>query len=161
KRSYACENEGRNSADAIFEYLRSDARASLFFYMKTAEAQLEPKTPSGRHPAAQPVWRRKDLLSLEELSREAIFTVLEQAAGFKEISTRSIKKAPTLRGKVVLTLFYEPSTRTRASFSLAAQRLSADVLELDLEASSAKKGETLVDTARNLRAMGVDVFVIR
>jgi aspartate carbamoyltransferase catalytic subunit len=129
--------------------------------MKPIEAQLESKTPSGRQQAIAPQWRRKDLLSLEELSREEIFTVLEQAAGFKEISTRSIKKAPTLRGKVVLTLFYEPSTRTRASFSLAAQRLSADVLDLDLEASSAKKGETLVDTARNLRAMGVDVFVVR
>lgn len=130
--------------------------------MKTVETHPEQaRTPSGRLVAASPVWRRKDLLSLEELSRDEIFTVLEQAAGFKEISTRSIKKAPTLRGKVVLTLFYEPSTRTRASFSLAAQRLSADVQELDLEASSAKKGETLVDTARNLRAMGVDVFVIR
>lgn len=130
--------------------------------MRPIEAQLEqPRTPSGRLQAAPPLWRRKDLLSLEELSRDEINTVLEQAAGFKEISTRSIKKAPTLRGKVVLTLFYEPSTRTRASFSLAAQRLSADVQELDLEASSAKKGETLVDTARNLRAMGVDVFVIR
>ena len=114
-------------------------------------------------PAARDVsvWKRKDLLGLELLSREEIVAVLDQAAGFKEISARSIKKAPTLRGKVVLTLFYEPSTRTRASFSLAAQRLSADVLELDLDASSAKKGESLVDTARNLRAMGVDVFVIR
>ncbi|NUO16372.1 MAG: aspartate carbamoyltransferase catalytic subunit, partial [Planctomycetaceae bacterium] len=121
-----------------------------------------PTQASGETPAAPPIaWRRKDLLGLEELTREEILTVLDQASGFKEISTRSIKKAPTLRGKVVLTLFYEPSTRTRASFSLAAQRLSADVQELDLDASSAKKGETLVDTARNLRAMGVDVFVIR
>ncbi|MCC6572737.1 MAG: aspartate carbamoyltransferase catalytic subunit [Planctomycetes bacterium] len=86
---------------------------------------------------------------------------LDQAAGFKEISTRSIKKAPALRGKVVLTLFYEPSTRTRTSFSLAAQRLSADVVEIAQEASSAKKGESLVDTARNLQAMGVDLIVVR
>lgn len=106
-------------------------------------------------------WKRKDLLGLEELSREEILHVLDTASGFKEISTRSIKKAPALRGKVVLNLFFEPSTRTKASFSLAAQRLSADLVDIVKEASSTVKGETLVDTGRNLEAMGVDIVIIR
>ncbi|MCA8936747.1 MAG: aspartate carbamoyltransferase catalytic subunit [Planctomycetes bacterium] len=106
-------------------------------------------------------WTRKDLLGLEELDREEIEHILDTATGFKEISTRSIKKAPALRGKVVLNLFFEPSTRTKASFSLAAQRLSADLVDVVKESSSAVKGETLVDTGRNLEAMGVDIVVIR
>lgn len=106
-------------------------------------------------------WTRKDLLGLEELSRTEIEHILDTANGFKEISTRSIKKAPALRGKVVLNLFFEPSTRTKASFSLAAQRLSADLVDVVKESSSAVKGETLVDTGRNLEAMGVDIVVIR
>ncbi|MCA8911764.1 MAG: aspartate carbamoyltransferase catalytic subunit [Planctomycetes bacterium] len=107
------------------------------------------------------VWTRKDLLGLEELSREEIEHILDTANGFKEISTRSIKKAPALRGKVVLNLFFEPSTRTKASFSLAAQRLSADLVDIVKESSSTVKGETLVDTGRNLEAMGVDIVIIR
>ena len=106
-------------------------------------------------------WKRKDLLGLEELSRAEIEHVLDTALAFKEISTRSIKKAPALRGKVVLNLFFEPSTRTKASFSLAAQRLSADLVDVVKEASSAVKGETLVDTGLNLEAMGVDIMIIR
>jgi aspartate carbamoyltransferase catalytic subunit len=106
-------------------------------------------------------WTRKDLLGLEELSRAEIEHVLDTALAFKEISTRSIKKAPALRGKVVLNLFFEPSTRTKASFSLAAQRLSADLVDIVKEASSAVKGETLVDTGLNLEAMGVDIMIIR
>ncbi len=107
------------------------------------------------------LWKRKDLLGLEELSREEILHVLDTARGFSEISTRSIKKAPALRGKVVLNLFFEPSTRTKASFSLAAQRLSADLVDIVKEASSAVKGETLVDTGCNLQAMGVDIVILR
>jgi aspartate carbamoyltransferase catalytic subunit len=110
---------------------------------------------------APPRWTRKDLLGLEELSREEILRVLDTARGFQEISTRSIKKAPALRGKVVLNLFFEPSTRTKASFSLAAQRLSADLVDIAKEASSTVKGETLVDTGRNLQAMGVDIVIVR
>ena len=106
-------------------------------------------------------WKRKDLLGLEELSREELIHILDTANGFKEISTRSIKTAPALRGKVVLNLFFEPSTRTKASFSLAAQRLSADLVDVVKEASSAVKGESLVDTGRNLEAMGVDIVVVR
>jgi aspartate carbamoyltransferase catalytic subunit len=110
---------------------------------------------------SQFVWTRRHLLGLEELSAEEIVHILDTASGFKEISTRSIKKAPALRGKVVVLLFFEPSTRTSMSFNLAAQRLSADILEFHMETSSVKKGETLIDTGRNIEAMGVDIFVIR
>jgi aspartate carbamoyltransferase catalytic subunit len=107
------------------------------------------------------IWRRKHLLGLRSLSREEIEYILDTAEGFEEISTRSIKKAPTLRGKVVVNLFFEDSTRTRNSFTLAANRLSADVIEFTEKASSTRKGETLLDTARNLEAMGIDIVVIR
>jgi len=107
------------------------------------------------------VWWRKHLLGLRELDREELLHILDTAAGFKEISTRSIKKAPPLRGKVVVNLFFEDSTRTRHSFALAASRLSADVLEFTAKGSSVSKGETLRDTARNLEAMGIDIVVIR
>jgi len=106
-------------------------------------------------------FRRKDLLGLADLSREEIKTILTTAASFKEISTRSIKKVPTLRGKTVITLFYEPSTRTRTSFEIAAKRLSADTVNLTVAASSAVKGETLIDTAKNLEAMAPDIIIIR
>jgi aspartate carbamoyltransferase catalytic subunit len=107
------------------------------------------------------LWRRKNLLSLQELSHQELIHIFDTAAGFKEISRRSIKKAPALRGKVVVNLFFEDSTRTRVSFSLAAQRLSADVVEFTAKTSSISKGETLRDTARNLEAMGIDIVVIR
>ena len=107
------------------------------------------------------VWRRRHLLGLEDLSREELEHILDTAAGFKEVSTRSIKKVPALRGKVVVNLFFEDSTRTRTSFALAASRLSADVLEFSARTSSVSKGETLRDTARNIEAMGVDLVVVR
>jgi aspartate carbamoyltransferase catalytic subunit len=106
-------------------------------------------------------WTRRHLLGLEDLSAEEIVHILDTARGFKEISTRSIKKAPALRGKVVVLLFFEASTRTSMSFNLAAQRLSADLLEFHSAASSLKKGETLIDTGRNIEAMGVDIFILR
>jgi aspartate carbamoyltransferase catalytic subunit len=106
-------------------------------------------------------WQRKHLLGLRDLSVEEINYILDTATGFEEISTRSVKKAPPLRGKVVVNLFFEDSTRTRTSFSLAASRLSADVVEFTQKNSSVSKGETLLDTARNLEAMGVDIVVIR
>lgn len=109
----------------------------------------------------QVAWSRKHLLGVRDLSREELLALLDTAKGFAEISTRSIRKVPTLRGRVVVNLFFEPSTRTRLSFSLAAQRLSADVLDFTKEGSSTSKGETLVDTARNIEAMGVDIFVVR
>jgi len=106
-------------------------------------------------------WHRKHLLGLRELSAEEITYILDTAKGFEQISTRSVKKAPPLRGKVVVNLFFEDSTRTRISFSLAANRLSADVIEFTKKLSSVSKGETLLDTAKNLEAMGIDIVVVR
>src|SRR5438874_3107860 len=106
-------------------------------------------------------WTRKHLLSLEELSADEIRFILDTADSFKEVSTRSIKKVPALRGRVVVNAFFEDSTRTRTSFALAAQRLSADVIDFSEKGSSVNKGETLIDTARNIEAMGVDIVVIR
>src|SRR5437899_12934904 len=111
--------------------------------------------------AAEHRWTHKHLLSVEELSAEDIRYVLDTADSFKEVSTRSVKKVPALRGQVVVNAFFEDSTRTRTSFELAAQRLSADIINFSSKGSSVAKGETLVDTARNIEAMGVDVIVIR
>ena len=105
--------------------------------------------------------RRKDLLGMADLSAEEIQLILDTASSLKEISARPIKKVPTLRGRTVVTLFYEPSTRTRMSFELAAKRLSADTVNLTVSASSAVKGEVLADTAHNLEAMRPDLLVIR
>jgi aspartate carbamoyltransferase catalytic subunit len=105
--------------------------------------------------------RHKDLLGIADLTPEEIELILHTATPFKKLFTRSIKKVPTLRGKTVAMLFYEPSTRTRTSFELAATRLSADVLNLNVSSSSVQKGESLIDTARNLEAMKVDFIVLR
>ena len=110
---------------------------------------------------ANHLWTRKHLLSLESLTADEIRVVLDTALSFKEVSTRSIKKVPALRGRVVVNAFFEDSTRTRTSFELAAQRLSADVIGFTEKGSSVSKGETLIDTARNIEAMGVDIIVIR
>lgn len=106
-------------------------------------------------------FERKHILGLEELSSEEITLVLDTAESMKEVSTRDVKKVPALRGVTVCNLFYEPSTRTRSSFEIAEKRLSADVLNFTLSHSSVTKGETLLDTARNLEAMGASVIVIR
>ena len=110
---------------------------------------------------SMPSWTRKHLLEIESLSKDEIELILSTADTFREVSTRSVKKVPALRGKVVVNAFFEDSTRTRMSFSLAAQRLSADVLDFSSAGSSVAKGETLIDTARNIEAMGIDVLVIR
>lgn len=106
-------------------------------------------------------WIRKDLLGLRDLSREEIELVLETAKSFREISLRTVKKVPALRGKTVANLFFEPSTRTRISFELAEKRLSADTINMSADTSSVVKGETLKDTARNIESLKVDVIVIR
>jgi len=106
-------------------------------------------------------WARKHLLDIESLTPDEIVTVLDTARAFKAVGERAIKKVPALRGKTVINLFVEPSTRTRISFELAEQRLSADVINFSTEASSFKKGETLKDTARNLEALNADFIVIR
>jgi len=106
-------------------------------------------------------WNRKHLLDIESLTAEEINTVLDTARAFKAVGERAIKKVPALRGKTVVNLFIEPSTRTRISFELAALRLTADVINFTAEASSLKKGETLKDTARNLEALNADIIIIR
>jgi len=105
--------------------------------------------------------KNKDLLAIEDLSVEEISLILENAESMKEISTRDIKKVPTLRGKTIINLFYEPSTRTRTSFEIAGKRLSADVVNISTSTSSVIKGETLKDTGKNLQAMNPDLVVIR
>jgi aspartate carbamoyltransferase catalytic subunit len=104
---------------------------------------------------------KKDILGMKNLTVEEINLILETAESFLEISTREIKKVPTLRGKTIINLFFEASTRTRTSFEIAAKRLSADTINISASTSSVVKGETLIDTARNLEAMNPDVIVIR
>ncbi len=106
-------------------------------------------------------WTKKDLLSLYDLSREEILCILNTAEEFKKVSERNLKKVPALRGKTVVNLFVEPSTRTRVSFELAEQRLSADVINMNVDNSSFRKGETLLDTLRNIQALQVDIVVMR
>jgi aspartate carbamoyltransferase catalytic subunit len=103
----------------------------------------------------------KHILGIKELSREDIVTILDTAESFKEINTRDIKKVPTLRGKTIINLFFENSTRTRMSFEIAGKRLSADTVNISASASSVTKGETLDDTARNIEAMHPDIIVMR
>jgi len=104
---------------------------------------------------------RKDILGIKELSVEEINLILETADSFVEVSTREIKKVPTLRGKTIINLFYEASTRTRTSFEIAGKRLSADMVNISASTSSVVKGETLIDTAKNLESMNPDIIVIR
>ncbi len=106
-------------------------------------------------------WKSKDLLTIEELSAEEITHILDTAASFKEVSTRSVKKVPALRGRTVVLFFHEPSTRTRISFELAAKRLSADILNVQTSSSSLVKGETLIDTLKTLESMTIDALVVR
>ncbi|HET8576963.1 MAG TPA: aspartate carbamoyltransferase catalytic subunit [Methylomirabilota bacterium] len=106
-------------------------------------------------------WKRKDLLSMQELDAAEITDVLDTAESMREIASREIKKVPTLRGKTVVNLFYEASTRTRTSFEIAGKWLSADVINFSSSGSSAEKGESLLDTAKNIEAMSPDVVVVR
>lgn len=106
-------------------------------------------------------FKLKHLLGIRHLSAEEVRHILDTAESFQEIAKRNIKKVPTLRGRTVINLFFEPSTRTRTSFELAAKRLSADAINISISTSSVTKGETLLDTARNLEAMSPDAIVIR
>src|SRR5216117_3317723 len=105
-------------------------------------------------------WTRKHLLTMRELDASEIQLLVETAASLEEIATREIKKVPALRGKTVVNLFYEASTRTRTSFEIAGKWLSADVINFSASGSSAGKGESLLDTARNIEAMSPDVVVV-
>ncbi len=120
--------------------------------MSVELAAPEPKTA---------MWTRRHLLAVEDLTRTEIETILDVAEGFMEVSQRRRKKLSSLKGKVVANLFFEPSTRTRTSFGLAAKRLSADTIDFTPSGSSLSKGETFIDTAKNIEAMGVDVMVVR
>ncbi|MBI4727422.1 aspartate carbamoyltransferase catalytic subunit [candidate division TA06 bacterium] len=106
-------------------------------------------------------WSKKDLLDLESLNKEEISMILDTARSFREILDRPVKKVPILRGKTVVNMFFEPSTRTSASFDMAAKRLMADTVNISPKTSAVQKGETLLDTARNLEAMKIDLVVIR
>jgi aspartate carbamoyltransferase catalytic subunit len=114
-----------------------------------------------RKETKHPAWVRRHLLGLEELSKAELLTILDTAEGFVDVSTRKRKKRSDLKGKVVVTLFFEPSTRTRASFGFAAKRLGADTSDFAASSSSLNKGETFIDTAKNIEAMGIDVVVVR
>ncbi len=107
------------------------------------------------------IWKHRHLLTLEDLTADEISLILDTAEAFSDVSKRSVKKVPALRGRVVANLFFEDSTRTRISFTLAAQRLSADVIDFTAKSSSVSKGETLRDTVRNIEAMGVDIIICR
>ena len=107
------------------------------------------------------IFTHKHILGIEQLSVDDIIHILTTARSFKEISNRSIKKVPTLRGKTIVNIFFEPSTRTRLSFEVAAKRMSADTFNISASTSSATKGETLIDTARNIQAMNPDIIVMR
>ena len=144
-------------------------------WVGTAAAPSRPRTQPAGVPTAAPAaprrsapqaaakaaWTRKDLLSLELLSRGEIELLLETAESFKEVLARPVKKVPSLRGKTIANLFFESSTRTRTSFELAAKRLSADTVNFQGSTSSVQKGESLVDTAKNIEAMQVDTVVVR
>ena len=116
---------------------------------------------SMKHVQLGPDGRLRHLLTLEGLPRDMIHRILDNAASFLNVSSREIKKVPLLRGRSVFNLFFEDSTRTRTTFEIAATRLSADVVNLNINTSSTKKGESLLDTIDNLQAMAADLFVVR
>src|SRR3989338_3667176 len=107
------------------------------------------------------IWKRKDLVGLKDLTADEIRLILDTAKSLQEISLRPVKKVPTLRGRTVANIFFEPSTRTRISFELAEKRLSADVINFTSSTSSTVKGETLKDTVRNIESLQVEIVVIR
>ena len=118
-------------------------------------------TETARPLAAAPVWKRKDLLAIQDLDAEEIVLLLDTARQFKQVGARDVKKVPALQGRTLVNFFVEPSTRTRTSFELAAMRLSADVINISADSSSLVKGETLKDTALVLQANNVDIIVLR
>lgn len=129
--------------------------------MKTPEPRFSITVPETFQRPSIAAWRHKHVLDLDDFNREEIELIFEIADAMAEILTRDVKKVPTLRGKTVVTLFYEPSTRTRASFELAAKNLSADTISLDASKSSIAKGESLVDSLRTIQALGVDIIIMR
>jgi len=129
--------------------------------MRTVESSSGTATPDTFPPPSVAVWQHSNVLDLDDFTREEIELVFEIADAMAEVLTREVKKVPTLRGKTVVTLFYEPSTRTRASFELAAKNLSADTVSIDASKSSVVKGESLIDSLRTIQALGADIIVMR
>ena len=129
--------------------------------MELSESKLSPTVPEVFPPPSISMWQHRHILDLDDFSREEIGLVFEIADAMAEVLTREVKRVPTLRGKTLVTLFYEPSTRTRASFELAAKSLGADTVSLDASKSSIAKGESLVDSLRTIQALGADVIVTR
>lgn len=124
-------------------------------------AQQAGKASSAAAERESVIWPHRHLLALEDLRPDQLQLILDTADGFEDVSTRSVKKVPALRGRVVVNLFFEDSTRTKTSFVLAAQRLSADVVDFSAKTSSLSKGESIRDTVRNIEAMGVDILIVR
>jgi len=129
--------------------------------MRTVESSSGTATPDTFPPPSIAVWQHSNVLDLDDFTREEIELVFEIADAMAEVLTREVKKVPTLRGKTVVTLFCEPSTRTRASFELAAKNLSADTVSIDASKSSVVKGESLIDSLRTIQALGADIIVMR
>ncbi len=129
--------------------------------MKTVESSSGTTTPDTFPPPSTAIWQHSHVIDLDDFSKEEINLVFEIADAMGEVLTREVKKVPTLRGKTVVTLFYEPSTRTRSSFELAAKNLSADTVSIDASKSSVTKGESLADSLRTIQALGADIIVMR
>jgi len=129
--------------------------------MKAIEPNPSIATPETFPPPSVDVWQHSHVLDLDDFTQEEIQLVLETADAMAEVLTREVKRVPTLRGRTVVTMFYEPSTRTRASFELAAKNLSADTVSLDASKSSIVKGESLIDSLCTIQALGADIIVMR
>ena len=129
--------------------------------MKVTESGPSTAIPETFPPPSTDQWQHRNILDLDDFTREEIELVFEIADAMTEVLTRDVKRVPTLRGKTIVTMFYEPSTRTRASFELAAKNLSADTVSLDASKSSVVKGESLIDSLRTIQALGADVIVMR
>jgi aspartate carbamoyltransferase catalytic subunit len=129
--------------------------------MKTVESSSNTATSDTFPPASTAVWQHNNVLDLDDFTMEEINLVFEITDAMAEVLTREVKKVPTLRGKTVVTLFYEPSTRTRSSFELAAKNLSADTVSVDASKSSVVKGESLIDSLCTIQALGADIIVMR
>ena len=129
--------------------------------MKTVKSTADVTVPETFPPSSISAWQHRHILDLDNFTEEEIELVFEIADAMAEVLTREVKRVPTLRGKTIVTFFYEPSTRTRASFELAAKNLSADTISLDASKSSIAKGESLVDSLRTIQALGADIIVMR
>lgn len=149
----------RNPAPGLTQTQTPVRRAVMVAQEKTGEVIAAQSAESGELKAA--AWRHRHVLDTDDLSRDEIETVMSTTDAMAEVLSREVKRVPTLRGKTVVTLFYEASTRTKASFEMAAKNLSADVVSFSASGSSVEKGESLIDTLRTLQALGADAIIIR